>query len=167
MGRHGIVENYSSIDVNELHRSGAFARGAIEFPYVGFRITALSMMRTNCASIDVQFIKDKRWQSIPVRWTRCHFGGQRHGSNAYAGGAWPSFTMLDFVLGVMDDPPTFRISLPGARIRGAVIARYSSNPALLDRDGHLGLVLCLRADPLYAIAGKIRNWVRCKPDRPR
>ena len=77
MGRHGIVENYSSIGVNELHRNGAFGHGTIQFPYVTFRIPALSMMRTNYASVDVQFTKDRRWQSIPVRWTRCHFGGRR------------------------------------------------------------------------------------------
>jgi len=77
MGRHGIVENYPSIDVNEIHRHGAFGPTTIEFPYVAFRLTALSMMRTNRLSVDIQFAKGKRWQSIPVRWTRCNFGGQR------------------------------------------------------------------------------------------
>src|SRR5262245_38380943 len=77
MGDHGIVENYPLIDVNEIHRHGALGHATIEFPYVGFRLTALSMMRTDHSSVDIQFAKDKRWQSIPVRWTRCNFGGQR------------------------------------------------------------------------------------------
>lgn len=77
MARHGIVENHQSIDVNEIHRNGAFGPTTIEFPYVGFRLTPLSMMRTSRFSVDIQFAKDGRWQSIPVEWTRCHFGGQR------------------------------------------------------------------------------------------
>jgi hypothetical protein len=77
MGRHGIVENHASIDVNELHRLGAFGAKTIEYPYVGLRLTALSMMRTNYSVIDIQFASGKRWQSIPVRWTHCNFGGQR------------------------------------------------------------------------------------------
>jgi hypothetical protein len=77
MGHHGIVENYSSIDVNELRRNGAFGHRTIEFPYVGLRVPALSMVRTNYTAVDIQFSKDKRWQSIPVRWTWCYFGGQR------------------------------------------------------------------------------------------
>ena len=77
MGRHGIIENHSSIDVNELNRLGAFGRATIAYPYVGLRLPSLSIMRTNYSAIEVQFAKDKRWQSITIRWTRCHFGGQR------------------------------------------------------------------------------------------
>jgi len=77
MGRHGIIENHQSIDVNEIRRNGAFGGTTIEFPYVSFRIASLTPMRSNHFSVNIQFAKDGRWQSIPVRWTRCHFGGQR------------------------------------------------------------------------------------------
>ena len=29
------------------------------------------------SSVAVRFAKDGRWQTIPIRWTRCNFGGQR------------------------------------------------------------------------------------------
>src|SRR5262245_11361815 len=98
MGRHGIIENHQSIDVNEIRRNGAFGGTTIEFPYVSFRIASLTPMRSNHFSVNIQFAKDGRWQSIPVRWTRCHFGGSGLGWNAYADGAWESFITPDFVL---------------------------------------------------------------------
>jgi hypothetical protein len=77
MGRHGIVERHLAIDVNELNRLGAFRRATAEFPHLAFRLPCVSQMTTNWSSITIQFMKDRRWQSIPVRWTHCNFGGQR------------------------------------------------------------------------------------------
>ena len=79
MSRHGIVEKYSSssICVNELHRLGAFGQRTTEFPYIALRWPPVSLMRTNWSSVAVRFAKDGRWQTIPIRWTRCNFGGQR------------------------------------------------------------------------------------------
>jgi hypothetical protein len=77
MSRHGIIEKHSSIDVNELNRLGAFGRTTIAYPHVGLRVPSLFMMCTNYSAVEVQFAKDRQWQSITVRWTRCHFGGQR------------------------------------------------------------------------------------------
>ena len=77
MARCGIVENYPLIDANELNRLGVFGNATTAFPYVGLRLSGVSSLRTNCRSIEIQFATDRRWQSIPVRWTRCNFGGKR------------------------------------------------------------------------------------------
>ena len=77
MRRHGLVENHLAVDVTELHRLKAFGHLTDEFPFVGLKLPPLAMMRTNRYAVEVQYAKDRRWQSIPVQWTRCHFGGYR------------------------------------------------------------------------------------------
>jgi hypothetical protein len=76
LAKHGTVEKHASLDVHDLYRLGALRDGYITFPWVGFRWPGLIRLNANRWRIDVEFRWGRR-QTIPVVWSRCHFGGGR------------------------------------------------------------------------------------------
>jgi hypothetical protein len=76
MATHGTVEYFQSFDVYVLYRMGALREPLVSYPMVSFRWPSLVRLTANRWRVDVQF----RWgavQTVPVVWTRCHFGGGR------------------------------------------------------------------------------------------
>lgn len=70
--KNGLVERTYSVDVVALHRKGAFSGRPMWFPFQG-----LETNRYKIEYRDRDWPKDRPTQIIPVRWTRCHFGGTR------------------------------------------------------------------------------------------
>ena len=67
-----IVERLSHIDVNDLHRLGAFTEVTLWFPFM--------RIRTNRWVVEYFHARspaDRPPQRIPIQWTRCTFGGTR------------------------------------------------------------------------------------------
>jgi hypothetical protein len=75
LAKHGTVEKHASLDVHDLYRLGALRDDYITFPWVGFRWPGLIRLNANRWRIDV--FRWGRRQTIPVVWSRCHFGGGR------------------------------------------------------------------------------------------
>jgi hypothetical protein len=68
-----IVERLSSLDVNHLHRLGAFKEGrTMWYPAMGIRTS-----RNLVEYFHARSPADRPPQRIPVQWTRCTFGGAR------------------------------------------------------------------------------------------
>ena len=66
------VDRLSHIDVNELHRLGAFTEATLWFP--------LMRLRTNRWVVQYFHARspaDRPPQRIPIQWTHCTFGGAR------------------------------------------------------------------------------------------
>jgi hypothetical protein len=66
------VERLSHIDVNELHRLGAFTEVTLWFPFM--------RIRTNRWVVEYFHARspaDRPPQRIPIQWTNCTFGGAR------------------------------------------------------------------------------------------
>lgn len=66
-----IVERCGDIDVNVLARQGAFVK-PMRFPFLG-----LETQRYLVRYRPLKAPRDRPPQSIPIVWTRCHFGGLR------------------------------------------------------------------------------------------
>src|SRR5262245_26481565 len=78
MGRHGTVEKHEAFDVHDLHRARAFKHDVIvTFPWAALQWTWLRQVKTTRWSVDLQFRRSERWQSVPLMWTPCPFGGWR------------------------------------------------------------------------------------------
>ena len=70
--RKGIADYQNAIDVSTLNKSGAFAGGFVDFPFLG-----LKCQRYLIRYRHIRWPKDKPPQLISVEWTRCNFGGRR------------------------------------------------------------------------------------------
>ena len=91
MGTHGTVEHFQSFDVDVLHRMGALREPLVSYPMVSFRWPTLVRLTANRWRVDVQF-RCGAVQTVPVVWTRCHFGGAAPGTSVNAIAGWKSFT---------------------------------------------------------------------------
>ena len=70
--KRGLVAHTSSVDVGELNRAGAFSGGPFWFPFRQLTTNKFSMEYSGS-----EWPEGRPAQMIPVRWTRCHFGGMR------------------------------------------------------------------------------------------
>ena len=67
-----IADYENSIDISSLNKSGAFAGGFVEFPFMGLTCQPYLIRYRH-----IRWPRDMRHQLIRVEWTRCHFGGRR------------------------------------------------------------------------------------------
>jgi hypothetical protein len=65
------------LDVRDLYRVGAFKGNWVTFPGASFRWPDIERMRSARYRIHIELRNQTLPQSIPVTWTRCHFGGTR------------------------------------------------------------------------------------------
>ena len=72
----GTVEKHDSLDVCDLNRVRALRNMTVMFTCVSLRWPWMHQLRTSQWRAELQFYNGL-WQTIPVVWTRCHFGGWR------------------------------------------------------------------------------------------
>jgi hypothetical protein len=71
-----LLEEFESLDVNELHRARAFRDRTVTFPSVQFRYPRLLALKADRWSLQLQF-HNHEWQRIPMQWTWCPWGAYR------------------------------------------------------------------------------------------